>query len=235
MTLPFVATPKYEIKIPSTDELIEYRPFLVKEEKILLLANETKDEREQVRAMKQAIKNCTFDKVDVEKLAPFDIEYLFIKLRSKSVGETVEISLSCDEGCKETVKVSIKLDDIEVKFNPMFSNRIQLSETVGVLMKYPSYDDMIRLSEAQKKEDPNIVMEFIAKCIDIIFDKQQTYKTSEYTTKDVVDFVDQLSQLSLKKIMNFFEYMPTVEKTIKYSCCGKEKEVTLKGAQSFFQ
>lgn len=115
MGLPIVATPKYEITIPSTGQKVEYRPFLVKEEKILLLASETKDEREQVRAMKEAIKNCTFEKVDVEKLAPFDIEYIFLKLRSKSVGETVEVSVSCDENCKESVKIPIRLDDIEVK------------------------------------------------------------------------------------------------------------------------
>lgn len=235
MGLPIVATPKYEVKIPSTGQTVEYRPFLVKEEKILLLANETKNEREQVRAMKEAIKSCTFEKVDVDKLAPFDIEYLFLKLRAKSVGETVEVSVSCDDGCKETQKVTVNLDDIEVKFNPQFTNRIQLSDSVGVLMRYPSYEDMFKLSEAQKKEDPALVMEFVANCIDIIYDKSEVYKTVEYSTKEVVDFLEQLSQMSLRKIMNFFEYMPVVQKTVKYDCCGKEKEVTLKGAQSFFQ
>lgn len=235
MGLPIVATPKYEITIPSTGQKVEYRPFLVKEEKILLLASETKDEREQVRAMKEAIKNCTFEKVDVEKLAPFDIEYIFLKLRSKSVGETVEVSVSCDENCKESVKIPIRLDDIEVKFNPQFTNRIQLSENIGVLMRYPSYDDLIRLSEVQKNQDTNGIMEFIASCIETIFDKKEVYKTSEYSKKDVIDFLEQLSQLALRKLMNFFEYMPSVEKTVKYNCCGKEKEVTLKGAQSFFQ
>jgi hypothetical protein len=235
MALPIVATPKYEITIPSTGQKIEYRPFLVKEEKILLLANETKNEKEQVRAMKEAIRNCTFEQVDVEKLAPFDIEYLFLKLRAKSVGESVEVSIACDEGCKENVKLQINLDEIEVKFNPQFTNRIQLSESIGVLMKYPSYDDMVKLSDAQKSEDPNLIMEFVAGCVDTIFDKKEMYKANEYSNKEVVEFLEQLSQVSLKKVMNFFQYMPTVEKTVKYSCCGKEKEVTLRGAQSFFQ
>jgi hypothetical protein len=235
MALPIVATPKYEIKIPSSGQVVEYRPFLVKEEKVLLLASETKDEREQIRAMKQAIRNCTFEKIDVDKLAPFDIEYLFLKLRSKSVGETVEVSVTCEDGCKDTVKVPVRLDDVEVKFNPQFTNRIQLSDTVGVLMRYPAYDDMIKLTEAQKKEDPALIMEFVASCVDVIYDKSEVYKSSEYSNKEVVEFLEQLSQLALKKIMNFFEYMPSLEKTITYSCCGKEKEVTLKGAQSFFQ
>jgi hypothetical protein len=235
MTLPIVATPKYEITIPSTGQKVEYRPFLVKEEKILLLASESKNDREQIRAMKEAIKSCTFEKVDVEKLAPFDIEYLFLKLRARSVGESVEVSINCEDGCKENVKLNINLDDIEVKFNPLFSNRIQLSDSVGVLMRYPSYDDMIKLNDAQKSQDPNIIMEFIGSCIETIFDKKEVYKASEYSKKDIVEFLEQLSQISLKKIMNFFEYMPTVEKTVKYSCCGTEKEVTLKGAQSFFQ
>jgi len=235
MALPIVATPKYEITIPSTGQKVEYRPFLVKEEKILLLANETKDEKEQVRAMKEVVKNCTFEKVDVEKLAPFDIEFLFLKLRAKSVGESVEVSVGCDEGCKENVKIQINLDEIEVKFNPLFTNRIQLSDSIGVLMKYPTYDDMSTLSKAQKTEDPNLIMNFVASCIDTIFDKKEVYKSSDYSNKEIVEFLEQLSQISLKKIMNFFEYMPTVEKTVKYSCCGKEKEVTLKGAQSFFQ
>lgn len=102
-------------------------------------------------------------------------------------------------------------------------------------MRYPSYDDLIRLSEVQKNQDTNGIMEFIASCIETIFDKKEVYKTSEYSKKDVIDFLEQLSQLALRKLMNFFEYMPSVEKTVKYNCCGKEKEVTLKGAQSFFQ
>jgi hypothetical protein len=235
MALPIVATPKYEITIPSTGQKIEFRPFLVKEEKILLLASETKNEREQIRAMKEVIKNCTFEKVDVEKLAPFDIEYLFLKLRAKSVGESVEVSVGCDDGCKESVKLQINLEEIEVKFNPNFTNRIQLSDSIGVLMKYPCYDDMTKLSNAQKSEDPNLIMEFVAGCVDTIFDKKETYKANEYSNKEVVEFLEQLSQIALKKIMNFFEFMPTVEKTVKYTCCGKEKEVTLRGAQSFFQ
>ena len=144
MGLPTLATPKYELTIPSTGQKIEYRPFLVKEEKVLLLANETKDEREQIRAMKQVIENCTFGKVDIDSLASFDIEYLFLKLRSKSVGETIEVGIKCSY-CAESCPTTVNINDVEVKFDPKFTNRIKLSETVGVLMRYPNYEDMINL------------------------------------------------------------------------------------------
>lgn len=235
MGLPTLATIKYELTVPSTGQKIEYRPFLVKEEKLLLLANETKDEQEQIRAMKQVIENCTFNSIDVNSLASFDIEYLFVKLRSKSVGENVEVSLNCGEDCKETVKLQINLNDIEVKFNPLFTNRIKLSESVGVIMRYPNYEDMIKLSQMQKKENSDEIMAFISSCIDKVYDEKQTYNTSDFTKEEVLKFMDELSQVGLKRIMSFFENMPYVEKTVKYSCCGKEKEVTLRGAQSFFQ
>lgn len=235
MGLPTLATPKYELILPSTGQKVEYRPFLVKEEKILLMANETKDEKEQVRAMKQVVENCTFGKVNINSLASFDLEYLFLKLRSKSIGETVEVSINCEDDCKETVKVSINLDDVEVKFDPKFNNRIKLTDTIGVLMRYPSYDDMVKLADAQKNENSELVMEFISDCIEKIYDDKQTYNTSDFTKQDVMNFMDELSQVGLRKILSFFENMPSLQKTVSYECCGKKKEVTLKGAQGFFQ
>jgi NAD-dependent dihydropyrimidine dehydrogenase PreA subunit len=236
MGLPTLATPKYELTIPSTGQKIEYRPFLVKEEKVLLLANETKDEREQIRAMKQVIENCTFSKVDIDSLASFDIEYLFLKLRSKSVGETIEVGIKCSS-CAESCPTTVNINDVEVKFDPKFTNRIKLSETVGVLMRYPNYEDMINLSQIQKSENSEDVMAFIAGCIDKIYDDKQVYNTSDFTKEEVVKFMDELSQVGLKKIMAFFENMPVMQKDIKIKCpkCSKESEVTLRGAQSFFQ
>lgn len=239
MGLPTLATPKYELKIPSTGEVIEYRPFLVKEEKILLMANESKNDREQIRAMKQIIENCTFGKVNLDTLASFDIEYLFLKLRSKSVGETVEIGLRCDK-CENSCPVKINLDDIEVKFNSKMTNRIKLTDTVGVLMRYPNYDDMIKLSDLQKEQSETNskgMIEFVAGCIEKIYDDKQVYNTSDFSLKEVVEFMDQLSQVGLRKIMEFFEHMPSLEKQVNTKCekCGKETEVLLKGTQSFFQ
>lgn len=236
MGLPTLATPKYELTVPSTGQKIEYRPFLVKEEKVLLLANETKDEREQIRAMKQVIENCTFNKVDVDALASFDIEYLFVKLRSKSVGENVEVGIKCS-GCGESCPTTVSINDVEVKFDPKFTNRIKLSESVGVVMRYPNYEDMIKLSQIQKSENSDEIMAFIAGCIDKIYDEKQTYNTSDFTKEEVLKFMDELSQVGLKKIMAFFENMPVMQKEIKVKCskCGKETDVTLRGAQSFFQ
>ncbi len=236
MGLPTLATPKYELTIPSTGQKIEYRPFLVKEEKILLLASETKDEREQVRAMKQVIESCTFGKVAIDSLASFDNEYLFLKLRSKSVGESVEVGIKCS-GCGESCPTSVNLNDVEVKFDPKFTNRIKLSESVGVLMRYPNYEDMIRLSEIQKSQNSEDVMGFVASCIDKIYDDKQTYNTSDFTKEEVAAFMDELSQVGLKKIMGFFENMPSLQKELKTKCskCSKETDITLRGAQSFFQ
>lgn len=236
MSLPTIAVPRYTLTVPSSGQQLEYRPFLVKEEKILLLANESKNEREQIRAMKQAIENCTFGKVDVNTLASFDVEYLFLKLRSKSVGETVEVGVKCGD-CETNCPTTIDLSTVEVNFNPKFTNRIALTETIGVLMRYPNYEDMIKISEAQKKEDNNSVMDFVASCIDKIYDGQQIYNTADFTRQEVLNFLDELSQSSLKKIMSFFELMPALQKEIKVICkkCNKESEVMLKGAQSFFQ
>jgi len=236
MGLPTLATPKYELTIPSTGQKIEYRPFLVKEEKVLLLANETKDEREQIRAMKQVIENCTFGKVGVDALASFDIEYLFLKIRSKSVGENIEVGIACSS-CSESCPTTVNISDVEVKFDSKFTNRIKLSETVGVLMRYPNYEDMINLSQIQKSESTQDIMGFVAGCIDKIYDDKQVYNTSEFTKEEVVKFMDELSQIGLRKIMEFFENMPVLQKDIKVKCpkCGKESEVTLRGAQSFFQ
>lgn len=236
MGLPTIAVPKYTLTVPSSGQQIEYRPFLVKEEKILLLANESKDEKEQIRAMKQAIENCTFSKVDVNTLASFDVEYLFLKLRSKSVGETVEVGVKCSE-CETNCPTTIDLSTVEVNFNPKFTNRIALTETIGVLMRYPTYEDMSKISDAQKKEDNNSIMDFVASCIDKIYDGQQVYNTADFTKQEVLNFLDELSQSSLKRIMSFFELMPALQKEIKVICkkCNKESEVMLKGAQSFFQ
>ena len=236
MGLPTIAVPKYTLTVPSSGQQIEYRPFLVKEEKILLLANESKDEKEQIRAMKQAIENCTFGKVDVNTLASFDVEYLFLKLRSKSVGETVEVGVKCSE-CETNCPTTIDLSTVEVNFNPKFSNRIALTETIGVLMRYPTYEDMSKISDAQKKEDNNSIMDFVASCVDKIYDGQQIYNTVDFTKQEVLNFLEELSQSSLRKIMSFFELMPSLQKEIKVICkkCNKESEVMLKGAQSFFQ
>lgn len=236
MGLPTIAVPRYQLTVPSSGDTIEYRPFLVKEEKILLLANESKNENEQIRAMKQAIQNCTFGTLDVDTLASFDIEYLFLKLRCKSVGESVSVGIKC-KGCEETVPVDIDLNSVEVAFDPNCSKKIELTDTIGVLMRYPTYLDMTKISDAQNKKDNTSVMNFVAGCIDKIYDGQQVFNSSDFTKQEVLNFLDELSQLSLIKIMKFFETMPAVQKKLNVVCtkCKREEEVVLKGSQSFFQ
>jgi hypothetical protein len=239
MALPIIATPKYELTVPSTGKKINYRPFLVKEEKVLLLANETKDQKQIITAMRDIITNCTFGEVDVKTLATFDIEYIFMQLRARSIGETIEVKVKCKK-CGTENPLTVNTNDIKIKKDSNIQNNIRVGGNTGIIFNYPNFEALQHLestnsnNNAQKTEE---LLTFMASCIETIYDEKQVYPAKDHTTKELVEFLESLPQVSFTKIMEFFNKMPYMHysTTIKCSKCGHEEEVELKGAQDFFQ
>ena len=234
MALPKIATPFYELKLPSTGETVKYRPFLVKEEKLLLMAMEGGKQKEIANVVKQIINNCVDGKVDVDTLAMFDIEYLFLQLRSQSVEDTVDVNIGCDK-CAEKIGVKVDLKKVNVNFpeeNQEF--KIQLTSDVGLVMKYPTLDMMSGMKPGAEAS-PEFVFDTISKCIDSIYDEEQIY--NDFSKKELDDFIDSLPQEQFKKISEFFEKMPKLQHDINFTCpkCKKKNTATLVGLQDFFE
>lgn len=238
MPLPKPATPTYELELPSTGETIQYRPFLVKEEKILLIALESEDTKQITTAIKTVIKSCIFTKnIKVETLPTFDIEYLFLNIRAKSVGEEIEVNIICPDDEETTVTVKIDLDAIKVQKNENHTNKIKIDDSIMMEMKYPSLDQFIKNNFDFKK---NNVMEtsfdFIIPCIDKIYTEEEVWSSGDVTKKDVVEFLDHLNSAQFKEIETFFETMPKLSHTIQVTNpkTEVESEVILEGLSSFF-
>ena len=246
MPLPKINSPVFELILPSTKQTVKYRPFLVKEQKILLIAGESNDQNANLIAIKQIINNCAIDKIDVEKLPTFDLEYLFINLRAKSIGENIELRMRHrtgynDEGaeCDHVTLVDVNLLEIEVDQGVGHTDNIILDEEdqVGVKMKYPTLDDAsLKNLNKKSKNQMDIAMETIANCIEYIYDKEEIYKIEDVTKKELFEFIDNLSQEQFLKINNFFTSMPKVKKEIEWKCggCGSHDKVTLEGMSNFF-
>jgi hypothetical protein len=238
MSLPKLTTPVYETILPSTEKVIKYRPFLVKEEKLLLTALEDGDEKVIFNAVKQIIKNCVREKLKVEDLPTFDIEYLFLRLRAKSVGEKVTIGLKpfpCsqneEELCKYTTEVEINLEEVKVIKGEKHSSKIMITDEVGLKMKYP---DMTAVNI--KGNETEAGMSLIKNCIEMIFTEEDTHERGTFSEKELDDFIDSLNTAQFTKIKEFFDTMPVLKHTAKYKCttCGDEKETTIQGLNSFF-
>ena len=237
MALPKLNVPVYETILPSTEKVIKYRPFLVKEEKLLFTAQESGEEA-VLPAVKQIIKNCVQGEIDVDNLPIFDIEYLFLRLRAKSVGEEITIGLKpwgCPQNngelCEFTTEVPINLEEIKCVKDKTHTSKIMLDDKIGIMMKYP---DISQLNlEGSENE---MGMRVIKKCIDMIFTEEETHERDSFTDKELDDFIDSLNTKQMDKIRNFFETMPTLKHTVKYKCktCDEEKETTVQGLQSFF-
>mgnify|MGYP000423775387 CR=1 FL=1 len=232
MPLPKIETPTYELTVPSTEELIEYRPFLVKEEKILLIAQESGEAKDIIRALKQIVSSCTFNKVSPDDLAPYDLEYIFLQLRSKSIGETSEFSVKC-EACGEFNKVEVDLSTIEVTF-PLNKdeNVIQLTDQIGVVLQ-PIHLDKIEDIDNTASDFTKI----IALSIDSIFDSENVYKSTDVSEKELIEFVESLSRSQVSKIEYFLENQPYLSKQVDFVCksCGTKNTITLKGLDAFFE
>ena len=238
MPLPKIATPTYSLVLPSTEKEISFRPFLVKEEKLLVLALETEDTKQITTAIKAVLKNCIQTKgVKVESLPTFDIEYLFLNIRGKSVGESIDVNIICPDDEKTTVKVIIDLDDIKVKKTEGHSNQIKLDNTLMMELKYPSLDEFIKNNFDFKDENAmEQSFNLIASCIDKIYNEEEVWVAADCTKKEIKEFLESMNSSQFKKIEEFFTTMPKLSHTIKVTNPNTkvESEVVLEGLASFF-
>jgi len=236
MPLPKLSTPTYELELPSTGQKIKYRPFLVKEEKILLLAMESEDEKQMTDAVKTILKNCIQTaKVKVEDLALFDIEYLFLNIRGKSVGEEIELNVTCPDDQTTVVPVSVNIDDIKVEKNPEHSNIIDLSGGVSIVMKYPSMNLFVKNNISTNPEVDD-VFEIAGSCISQIVDGEDVYEASNFSKKEITEFLEGMSTQQFMSLQKFFETMPRLSHKIVVNNpeTGKDNEIVIEGLASFF-
>jgi hypothetical protein len=238
MGLPKIATPIYELELPSTGQTIKYRPFLVKEEKLLVIALESEDTKQITNAIKTVIKNCIETKgIKVESLPTFDIEYLFLNIRGKSVGEEIDVNIICPDDEETSVSIKINVDDIQVQRDENHTNKIKLDETLMMEMKYPSLEQFIKnnfdLSNNSAMEQS---FELVASCVDKIYNEDEVWVAADVTKKELMEFLDQMNTSQFKHIEKFFETMPKLSHTIKVKNpkTEVESEVTLEGLSSFF-
>ena len=232
MTLPTINTPTYELEVPSTKEKITYRPFLVKEEKILLTAMETGGEQDMVLALKQIVNNCLLSEIDIDHLATFDLEYIFLNLRSKSVGEVATVNITCPDDEETQVPVEIPLDEVEVTFPEGHSNKVELTDTIGLTMKYPDFT----LASETRETNTEYLFDMIKGCIAQITEGETVHERVDFNEKELDTFLDSLSTKQLEGVQNFFETMPKLrhEITVTNPKTKKENKVTLEGLDAFF-
>jgi hypothetical protein len=238
MPLPKIATPTYELVLPSTEQPIQFRPFLVKEEKLLVLALESEDTKQITTAIKAVLKSCVLTKgVKVENLPTFDIEFLFLNIRGKSVGEELEVNIICPDDEETQVTVDVFLDDIQVQKNEEHTNKIQLDENLMMEMKYPSLDQFIKNNfDFNEKNAMDQSFQLIATCIDKIYTEDEVWATADCTKKEVNEFLESMNSGQFKEIEKFFETMPKLSHTIKVTNpkTKVESDVVLEGLASFF-
>jgi len=238
MPLPKISTPTYELEIPSLKKSIKYRPFLVKEEKVLIIAMESEDPKQIAEAVKTVIGNCIVTRgIKIEQLATFDIEYLFLNIRGKSVGETVDVLITCPDDGNTQVPVSINLDDIEVEFREDHSRDIKLDDSLTLRMRYPSMQEFVKSNFIAGSEiSVDETFDMITSCIEQIYSEEESWSSSDVTKKELKEFLEQLTSQQFKDIEKFFETMPKLSHTIKVTNPNTEvkSEVVLEGLTSFF-
>jgi hypothetical protein len=236
MPLPKLVTPTYELELPSTGQKIKYRPFLVKEEKILLLAMESEDEKQMTEAVKSILKNCVQTaKVKVEDLALFDIEYLFLNIRGKSVGEEIELNVTCPDDGVTVVPYTIDIDAIKVQKNKDHSHIIDMGGDISVVMKYPSMDLFVKNNISQNSNVDD-VFQIACSCISQIIQGEDVFEASNFSKKELLEFLEGMSTQQFMSVQKFFETMPKLSHTItvKNPETGKDNEIVIEGLASFF-
>ena len=242
MPLPKIATPTYELTLPSNKKKISYRPFLVKEEKILILAMESEDPIEVTRAVKNVLKECVLTKgIKIDSLPSFDIEYLFLNIRAKSVGESVELLITCPDDGTTQVECSVNIQEIEVKIPEDHTSEIKIDDSIVVKMKYPSLQEFIdnnfNFSNASdSKETINKSFDIVASCIDMVYSKEESWSASDVTKKELVEWLETFDSNQFKGIEKFFDTMPklTHVMTVNNPNTGVDNEIVLEGLSSFF-
>ena len=238
MPLPKIATPTYELVLPSNGKNIKYRPFLVKEEKVLVIALESEDNKQITNAIKSVLRNCILTKgIKVENLPTFDIEYLFLNIRGKSVGEEIEVNIICPDDEKTEVPVTIDLDDIEVQKNEEHTNKIKLDASLMMELKYPSLDQFIKSNfDFADQNAMDTSFQLIASCIDKIYSEEEVWAAADCTKKEMNEFLESMNSSQFKEIEKFFETMPKLSHTITVTNpkTKVESDVVLEGLASFF-
>ena len=239
MPLPTITTPTYELNLPSTGKKIKYRPFLVKEEKILILALETRDQNQITNAVKDVLKKCVITRgVKIDDLPTFDIEYLFLNIRAKSVGETIEVNITCPDDNKTSVPIEVNIDSIKIKKDKKHKDIIKLDDNLSLKLKYPSMDSFIESNFEGNTNDNDVTstINMITKCIDVIYNEEESWSASDSTTKELQEFIEQLNTKQFQLIENFFTSMPKLSHAIKVvnPKTKVESTVILEGLASFF-
>jgi len=238
MPLPTISTPTYELILPSSNKKIRYRPFLVKEEKILILAMESQDSKQIARAVKDVLSKCILSKgIKVERLSTFDIEYLFLNIRGKSVGEQIEVMVTCPDDGKTQVPMSINIDSIKIQRDETHERDIKLDDTYTLRMKYPSLSEFIK-NNFSSVENMNVddTFDLIASCVDQVYSEEESWASEECTKKELNNFIESLNSSQFKMVEKFFETMPKLSHTVKVTNPNTkvESDIKIEGLQSFF-
>lgn len=236
MALPKIGYPTYELDLPSSGKTIKYRPFVVKEEKVLLLALESGDEKDIRSAVKDLIKNCVISRIKVEDLPSFDLEYLFLKIRSASVSEEITMMVTCQDDNTTQVEVSINLNDVKIFKPDGHTNKILLSSDTGIVMKYPGMDRFIESEFLNKDIKTEEVFDFIAESVDQVFNEEEVWDSSTTSKKEMKEFIETLTAKQFEAIQNFYTTMPKLMHTFTVTNpkTGVESEYTIEGLQNFF-
>ena len=236
MALPKLNTPTYELEVPSTDDKIKYRPFLVKEEKILMIAMESKDNTQIVNAVKDIVSLCTFEKLDIANLPMFDVEYIFLQIRAKSVGEVSKLKLLCPDDKKTYANVDLDLTEVQVQVGDDHTNKIELTDDMGIIMTYPTIDSF--LDSGIEKIDANNMLDVISSCVLQIYENkgEKVYQAKDQTKKELTEFIESMNSGQFRKLQSFFDTMPKLKHTIKVKNpkTKKSNDVTLTGLNDFF-
>lgn len=235
MALPKVSAPKYYLTLKATGEEVEYRPYSVKEEKNLLLAIESNDEKMILMAVRDLIEACTFGKVKAMDMAMFDFEYLFLMLRAKSVGETADLNLPCTS-CEARTKVSVNVEEVELSGEVREEIKVELTPEIGLIMRYPKVESVNSQVKKGKSSEYETTVALLASCIDTIYDEENVYPASDHTPKELNEFVESLSTAQFKKLIEEFGTLPTLSKDVDFNCssCGAPNSIHLEGLKSFF-
>jgi len=238
MPLPKIATPTYELVLPSSNKKIKYRPFLVKEEKVLILAMESQDTSTVANAVKDVLASCILSRgIKVQKLSTFDIEYLFLNIRGKSVGEKIEVMVTCPDDGKTQVPTSINIDEIKVIIDDEHSKDIKLDDQYSLRMRYPSLDEFVKNNFATAADvSVDDTFDLISSCIEQVYSEEESWSAAECTKKELSQFVESLNSNQFQEIEKFFETMPKLKHTVKVMNPNtkKENEIVLEGLQNFF-
>jgi len=241
--LPKLDVPIYTINLISTGKPVRFRPFLVKEQKLFLMAAESTDGNEMVSVIRQVLKNCVLDEIDVDSLPTFDLEYLFMNLRARSVEEIVDLRYKCnntlkdengeDKKCSGVVEFKLNLLEVEPTKNPNHKNKIQLTENLGIAFKYPTFE---MIQKYEKMNENEVMLKILVDCIDYVYDKESVYYAKDSTREEMEEFIDNLQQKDLEKFKDFFDTMPEIKKDVHFKCpkCSYEEDIAIKGMQNFF-